>query len=53
MEEPKVGKVCHYGLHFQDEEIEVFKKARELAGFRGLKALILNLLRAYIKRYGK
>ena len=52
MEEMKVSKVYHYGLHFQDEEIEVIKQAKKLAGFRGLKSLILHLLRDYVRKHG-
>ena len=38
-----------YGLEFLGEdEIEVYTKVRELVGDRGLKPLILELLRQYL-----
>lgn len=37
-----------YGLEFTEGEIEVYSKVRELVGDRGLKPLILELLRQYL-----
>ena len=41
--------IFKYGLEFVGEdEIEVYSKVRELVGDRGLKPLILELLRVYL-----
>ena len=41
--------IFKYGLEFVGEdEIEVYSKVRELVGERGLKPLILELLRVYL-----